>query len=59
MDKMFQSAYKVFHLTETALVKVHNDILRAVDNNDSVVLLLLDLSAAFDTVDHSRTIVLD
>ena len=41
---MFQSAYKVFHSTETALVKVHNDILRAVDNNDSVVLLLLDLS---------------
>ena len=59
MDEMFQSAYKVFHSTETALVKVHNDILRAVDNNDSVVLLLLDLSAAFDTVDHSRTIVLD
>lgn len=53
MDEMFQSAYKVFHSTETALVKVHNDILRAVDNNDSVVLLLLDLSAAFDTVDHS------
>ena len=59
MDEMFQSAYKVFHLTETALVKVHNDILRAFDNNDSVVLLLLDLSAAFDTVDHSRTVVLD
>ena len=53
MDEMFQSAYKVFHSTETALVKVHNDILCAVDNNDSVVLLLLDLSAAFDTVDHS------
>ena len=51
MDEMFQSAYKAFH--STALVKVHNDILRAVDNNDSVVLLLLDLSAAFDTVDHS------
>ena len=44
MDEMFQSAYKVFHSTETALFKVHNDILRAVDNNDSVVLLLLDLS---------------
>ena len=53
MDEMFQSAYKVFHSTETALVKVHNDILRAVNNNDFVVLLLLDLSAAFDTVDHS------
>ena len=52
-DEMFQSAYKVFHSSETAPVKVHNDILRAVDNNDSVVLLLLDLSAAFDTVDHS------
>ena len=45
MDKMFQPAYKVFHSTETALVKVHNDILRAVDN-DSVVLLLLDLSGS-------------
>ena len=42
---MFQSAYKVFHSTETALVKVYNDILCAVDYNDSVVLLLLDLSA--------------
>ena len=36
-----------------ALVKVQNDILRAVDENKSVILLLLDLSAAFDTVDHS------
>lgn len=34
------------------MAKVHN-ILLAADNNDSVVLLLLDLSAAFDTVDHS------
>ena len=54
MDEMFRSvAYKVFHSTETGLVKVHNDILRADDNNDPVVLLLLDQSAAFDTVDHS------
>ena len=34
-------------------MKVHDDILRAVDNGATVVLLLLDLSAAFDTVDHS------
>ena len=53
LGEMFQSAYKVFHSTETALVKVQNDILRAVDTNNSIVLLLLDLSAAFDTVDHS------
>ena len=35
------------------MVRVQNDILRAVDNNCCVVLLLLDLSAAFDTVDHT------
>lgn len=34
------------------MVKGHNDILRALDNQSSVILLLLDLSAAFDTVDH-------
>ena len=39
--------------TETALVRVHNDILKAVDDNKSVILLLVDLSAAFDTVDHT------
>ena len=49
----FQSAYKSRHSTETALVRVQNDILKAVDNNRSVILLSLDLSAAFDTVDHS------
>ena len=53
VDEVFQSAYKNFHSTETALVKVQNDILCAMDNNESVILLLLDLSAAFVTVDHS------
>ncbi len=47
-----QSAYKEFHSTETALVKVTNDILCAIDNKKLVILVLLDLSAAFDTVDH-------
>ena len=41
------------HSTKTALVRVQNDILCAIDNNESVILLLLDLSAAFDKVDHS------
>ena len=49
----FQSAYKCHHSTETVLVRVHNDILKAVDDNKSVILLLLDLLAAFDTVDHT------
>ena len=36
----------------TTLVRVQNDILLPIDNQQCVVLLLLDLSAAFDTVDH-------
>ena len=41
------------HSTESALVKVHDDILRPLDNLNSVILLLLHLSAASDTVDHN------
>jgi len=47
-----QSAYKCGHSTETALLKVKSDIDMALDNGDGVILVLLDLSAAFDTVDH-------
>ena len=47
-----QSAYKKYHGTETALVRVQNDILRSLDNKCGVFLVLLDLSAAFDTIDH-------
>ena len=57
LEEWFQSAYKIHHSTETVLVKVHNDILRAIDDNRSVLLLLLDLSAAFKTVDHSTLIL--
>ena len=53
LDETFQSAHKNFPSTETALVRVQNDILCAIDNNESVILLLLDFSAAFDAVDHS------
>ena len=47
-----QSAYRAHHSTETALLKVKTDILRAIDNQEVTCLVLLGLSAAFDTVDH-------
>jgi len=48
----FQSAYRLHHSVETAIVKVLADILLAIDRGDVAGLALLDLSAAFDTVDH-------
>ena len=49
----FQSAYKSNHDTETALIRVFIDIALATDQHNSAILILLDLSAAFDTVDHN------
>ena len=49
----FQSSYRKFHSTETALTSVHDDILRHIDEKQCGILLLLDLSAAFDTIDHN------
>ena len=51
--EIYQSAYKRLHSTETALLMVQNEILMAIDDRRAVFLLLLDLSAAFDTVQHS------
>ena len=48
----FQSAYKVGHSTETALLRVYNDAVSSLHAKNNVPLLLLDLSAAFDTIDH-------
>ena len=48
----FQSYFCIHHSTETALLKVVNDIRRNSDAGCCTVLVLLDLSTAFDTVDH-------
>jgi hypothetical protein len=48
----FQSAYREGHSTESALLRVQNDILMELDHGNAVLLVLLDLSAAFDTIDH-------
>ena len=48
-----QSAYRKNHSTETALLKVQNDILLSMDRQEVTLLVLIDLSAAFDTIDHA------
>ena len=52
MAEKFQSTYKASHSTESALIKVKDDIPRATDIQRVMCLILLDSSAAFDTVSH-------
>ena len=49
-----QFGYKKYHSTETLLLKIVNNLLLSCDDNMPSVILLLDLSAAFDTVDHTK-----
>ncbi len=53
LHDLYQSAYKKAHGVETATFKVKNDIDIALDDGYGMALILLDLSAAFDTIDHS------
>ena len=54
LHSKYQHGYKVFHGTETMLLKLVNDVLVGFDSNSATILLLIDLSAAFDTVDIDK-----
>ena len=47
-----QSAYRAGHSTETALLRIKNDIDAALDRKSMVILVMLDLLSAFDTIEH-------
>ena len=51
-----QSAYRKCHSTETCLLQLQNDILNELDKNKTVAVVMLDMSAAFDTVSHDKLI---
>ena len=48
----YQSAYRKLHSTETALCKIHDDLVSNTCHGKASILVILDLSAAFDTMDH-------
>ena len=53
LGKPLQSAYTRHHGTETALLKIQSDLLLAMDDHKASLVVFLDLSAAFDTIDHT------
>jgi hypothetical protein len=48
-----QSAYKQHHSCETALAKIYDDLLSGLDAKTSIIMVFLDYSAAFDTIDQN------
>ena len=50
----FQSAYRKGHSTETALLKIMDDLLRAMDRRECILVALLDLSTSFDMVSYTK-----
>ena len=54
----FQSDYKVGHSCETALLRVYSDIVITIGKGNGSFLVLLELSAAFDTIDHDNNFMM-
>ena len=50
----FQSAYKACHSCETALLRVYNDIVITIGKGNGSFIVLIDMSAAFDIIDHEN-----
>ncbi|PIK34105.1 hypothetical protein BSL78_29071 [Apostichopus japonicus] len=57
LQETHQSAYRKHHSTETALVRIQNDVMVALGGQKACLMVLLDLSAAFDTVDHRQLLI--
>lgn len=53
-----QSCFKT-HSTQKKVLKVFNDLLKVTDSGDSAILMLLDLTAAFDTIDLIILIIIE
>ena len=53
-----QHGYNEGHSSETLLLKVVNDLLKSCDDQQPTIVMLLDLSAALDTVDQSKLLVI-
>ena len=53
LDNPYQSAYKTGHSTETTPLSITNEVHLSLSGGEPTALVLLDLSAAFDTIDHS------
>ena len=53
LDNSYQSAYKSGHSMETALLSIKNDIHLSLSRGEATAVVLLHLSAAFDTIDHN------
>ena len=52
LPEPYQAAYRARYSVETALIRIQSDVLMTMDRHDAVFPVLLDLSAAFDTIDH-------